>query len=528
MSVAVGLACLLAPTAWGGDDHDGAVAATERSGTETAPPDDSGEPTTLRARFGVDPSGFYPHANATDIAILSITQQSLVQPAPDGSIVNVLAETYEISADGLRIDFKLKEGVQFHGGYGEVTAEDVKFSLERAAGMLPDLEPTGGEVFYTALERVDVTDTYSGTLVLSEPSVPLVEQALPLTGIISKAAFDDVGIEGLDQHPIGTGPYEFDEWVPGEYVRLVNFTDYSAAAPYVPEERFDELMFYIIPEDSAAELAYEAGDIDLLAPMRAAAMSRFEALGDTTISRGDSMIYRWIGMNVLDPALSNPDLRNAIIAAIDVPSIVEVTSEGQDTQAHALVAPSAPIGYWADAPVHDQDLEEAKRLVELVPEADRTLKFTIADDEMSRTVAQIAQANLQEAGLTVDIETLDAASFFVTGETNRERQLFYTEFGINYREPTQELVWFTCAEIDNWNYMYWCNEEYDALLAQAQVELDRDVREQIYLDMQQLWEEAAHTVWISYPTVLVAARSDVVDVVVDPSGTVFYDSLAPS
>jgi peptide/nickel transport system substrate-binding protein len=547
-SIAIGL-CLIAMPACGSDDDDGGTTATEdtastgatdgpeptepdettgTTGPDATEPDDSGEPRTLHARFGVDPSGFYPHANATDIAILGITQQALVQPSPDGSIVNVLADTYEISEDGLRIDFTLKQGVQFHGGYGEVTAEDVKFSLERAAGLIPDLEPTGGEVFYTALERIDVTDRYSGTLVLSEPSVPLVEQALPLTGILSKAAFDAVGVEGLDQHPIGTGAYEFEEWVPGEYVRLVKFDEYADTAPWIPDERFDELMFHIIPEDSAAELAYEAGDIDMLAPMRAAALSRFEALGDTTISRGESMIYRWIGMNVLDPALSNPDLRNAIIAAIDVPSIIEVTSEGQDTRSNALVAPSAPIGYWADAPVHEQDLDEARRLVELVPEADRTLKFTIADDEMSRTVAQIAQANLQEAGLTVEIETLDAASFFVTGETNRERQLFYTEFGINYREPTQELVWFTCAEIDSWNYMYWCNEEYDALLAQAQVELDRDARNQMYIEMQELWEEAAHTVWISYPTVLVASRTDVVDVVVDPSGTVFYDAVAPS
>jgi peptide/nickel transport system substrate-binding protein len=231
-------------------------------------------------------------------------------------------------------------------------------------------------------------------------------------------------------------------------------------------------------------------------------------------------------MNSIDPALSNPDLRHAIINAIDVDSILVATSEGRDVRATALVAPSAPIGYWADAPVHQQDLDEARRLVELVPEADRTLKFTVSDDEVSRTVAQIAQANLQDAGLTVNIEVLDPAAFFVADETNRDRQLFYTEYGINYREPSQELVWFTCDQFDIWNYMYFCDENYDRLFAEAGVTLDNTARNEKYIEMQEVWEQAANTVWVSHPTTLVAAR-DTVSVQVDPAGTVFYQTLAP-
>jgi peptide/nickel transport system substrate-binding protein len=361
---------------------------------------------------------------------------------------------------------------------------------------------------------------------LTEPSVTLVEQALPLTGILSKKAYDEKGLEGIQASPVGTGPYQFGETVLGENIRLLNFEEYGGNAPWVPDQRYDELLFQIIPEDSAAELAYEAGDLDLLAPMRAAAVERFEQLGDTVITSGAGMAYRFIGMNMIDPALSNPDLRKAIIAAIDVPSILLATSEGLDVRATALVAPSAPIGYWEDAPVHDQDMEEARRLVELVPEADRSLRFTVSDDETSRTVAQIAQANLQDAGLSVEIEILDPATFFVADETNRNRQLFYTEYGINYREPSQELVWFTCEQFDIWNYMYFCDEEYDRLFAEAGTELDRDARNDIYIEMQRIWDEAAHTVWVSHPTHFVAAR-DNVDVKVSPNGTVYFQTLGP-
>ena len=117
------------------------------------------------------------------------------------------------SDDGLTIDFTLKQGVQFHGGYGEMTMDDVKFSIERAAGLLDDVETTSITAFYTALESVEVIDDYTGRIVLKEPSVTLVEQALPLTGIISKAAYEELGVEGFQRNPIGTGPYELAEVV---------------------------------------------------------------------------------------------------------------------------------------------------------------------------------------------------------------------------------------------------------------------------------------------------------------------------
>lgn len=547
-AIFAGTALLLSTAAaCGDDDSDGTDAdateettagsaddagATSTAAEETAPETDDGDgATTLRGRFPADVATLDPIllSNFPELWSGDILYETLVHPSPDGEgVVNVLADTWELADDGLSIDFTLKEGVQFHDGYGELTAEDVKFSLERAAGLLPGAEASGIATFYTALDRVEVTGTYSGTIVMKEPSVTMVEQALPITSISSKAAFEELGAEELGQQPVGTGPYELAEIVPGEQVRFTNFADYSGSSPYVPDQRFEELVFHVIAEDNAAELAYEAGDLDLLVPIRAASVDRFEGLGDTEVTKYSTMLYRWVGMNVLDPALSNPDLRRAVIAAVDVPSIIEATSEGEDTRATALVAPTSPIGYWEDAPVHEQDLDEARRLVEPVPEDQRSLTITISDDEMSRTVAQIVQQNLEDAGLTVDIETLDAASFFVTGEGNRERQLFYTEFGINYREPTQELLWFTCEQAeDGWNYMYWCDERYSELFVEVQTELDREAREEIYIEMQQIFEEADHTVWVSHPTTFIAARTDTVEVLVDPAGTVFWSALTP-
>jgi ABC-type transport system substrate-binding protein len=129
----------------------------------------------------------------------------------------------------------------------------------------------------------------------------------------------------------------------------------------------------------------------------------------------------------------------------------------------------------------------------------------------------------------VTIETQDAASFYVTGEPTFSRQLFYTEYGVpSFREPTQELVWFTCDQVqDGWNWQHWCDEQYSSLFEQSQTELDRDKRHDIYVQMQQIWDAAANTVWVTHPAAFVASRNDKVTVLVDPAGTVYWTGLAP-
>lgn len=518
-----------APTSEPTSEGTSAPPTTEEPSSEPSEP--AGDvATTLRGRYAADPLNLDPIyiGNTGDYVNSFLVFEGLVQLDPDGEgVVNVLAETYEVSEDGLAINFTLRPGMQFHDGYGEVTAEDVKFSIERAAGIIPsEVEPFFTS-YYEAIERVDVIDEYNGTIVLSEPSAVLTEQAIPQTHVISQAAFEELGADGFATHPVGTGPYEFDEAVAGQHVRYVRFEDYSGGQSYVPEQTFEEIVFNIIPDDAAAELAYEAGDLDILVDIRIPSVSRFEGFDDTTVTQGTSRGYRWIGMNVLDPALQNETLRQAVIAAIDVPTIVEVTSEGLETRATALLAPTAPIGYWADAPVQEQDLDLARSLVEQVPEADRTLTFTVPNDEVSRTVAQIAEENLEEAGLTIEIVVEDVGTFFTTGEQNQQRQLFYVEFEADFREPSLGFLWFTCDQLDVWNYMYWCSETYDTLLDEAQRTVDEQARGQIYIDMQKDMAEGLSSIWISHPTVFTAARTDTVQVLSDPSGTVFWSGLVP-
>jgi ABC-type transport system substrate-binding protein len=96
-----------------------------------------------------------------------------------------------------------------------------------------------------------------------------------------------------------------------------------------------------------------------------------------------------------------------------------------------------------------------------------------------------------------------------------------------YADPSQELVWFTCEQVDVWNWMNWCSPEYDQLFADATAELDTSKRSEMYIAMQQLWDEAVDTVWVSHGALIFAYRNTVAPAI-SPSGTVFYQAASPA
>lgn len=508
-----------------------ALGFLEACGGSGDEPDES-VATTLRIRNAsvAEPARIDPIYPTGDADVRKSILEGLIGSSPEGGEpVNILAETFELSRDRGAIDFVLKRGVKFHRGFGEVTAEDVKFSLERAAGITKSKEPSAVKGLFEDLERVDVNDTYSGRIVLKRPSVTFLASGVgePPGAILSKKAFAELGEKGHFANPVGTGPYQFDKWNRGRNITLKNFEEYSGAAEFVPKTRFKSVVYSFIPNDTAAEAAFDTGELDFLI-IPATAAQRFEGKSEAEVFKKTTMGGKWIGMNVLDPALKNRDLRLAIRAGIDVSAILEGIG-GDKPRANAIVPPTSPIGYWKDAPVHERDVDEAKRYVESVPEDDRTLTFTIANEEEPKIVAQVVQQYLAEVGITIKIVTLDSSSFYVTGAENRKRQLHYTGYGgYYYNEPTVEFVYQRCDQIDLWNWNYWCNEEFDALFKRAASEFDRTERNAIYIEMQRIWEEAANTVFVGREEIFYVARRDTVEPVFSPAGNLIGQAFIPA
>lgn len=444
-----------------------------------------------------------------DLQVIYNIYENLVSFKPGTfDLVNTLAEEWKPSSDGLRFDFTLKKGIQFHRGFGEMTAEDVKFSFERIAGLTTPAIDSPYKKLWGALKEVEVTGPYTGSILLKNATAPLMNLTVPgnVGQVVSKKAVEQLG-DRYATNPVGTGPYEFVEWVPRERVVLRRFKDYSGAnSAYASAPEWIEIQFLPITADSNAEIALETNEVDF-GTIPLTAISRFESNKSFSVLERTGFGYKFIGMNVNDPVLKDINARQAIRHAIDIPSILVAAFEGRWQRATAVLPPSMPIGYWKDAPVPQRDLDKAKSFLAKAAAPVTSLTFTYNSSEAGASaVAEIVQANLADIGISVDVIPQENAVAMQTGrDAQKARQIFYIGFG-SQGDPAQSMSWFTCEQIDKWNFMDWCDPKFTELAAQGILEQDTGRRQAIYFEMQKLWEEAANVIWITWPTSFFASR----------------------
>jgi len=135
-----------------------------------------------------------------------------------------------------------------------------------------------------------------------------------------------------------------------------------------------------------------------------------------------------------------------------------------------------------------------------------------SSDTGAKAIAEIVQANLADIGLNVKVDVQDGSAYWgeLGGEKQDNRQLFYLPYTTVGPDPSWVTVWFNCDQIDVWNWMDWCDEEYSRLHEEASRELDNDRRQEMYVRMQELMDENVNTVWVAWPTTFNAWSNDVV------------------
>lgn len=465
----------------------------------------------------LDPA-FFTHQS--EDLLLNCIYSNLVAFGPNTyELQNDLAETIEQSDDGLTVSFKLKEGVQWHKGYGEVTAEDVKFSFERVAD--PEIaSPYAGD--WSALDHVEVTGTYTGTIVLKETYAPLWTTTMPATSgrVLCKKYVEEVGSEKLAQEPIGSGPYVLEEWRPGSRVVLKANPDYYGSAA------FDEIHAVVVSGD-AAQIAFEAGELDWIA-VGMEYVDNYRTNPDYVVVQRPALNYEWIGMNIEHPKLQDIRVRQAIRYALDVPAMLTVIGMGGTEPARALI-PTGMLGHWADAPRYERDLDKAKALLAEAGVPSLELKLdTVAGAGGGNPLAEVVQQNLKEAGISVTVNPLDDATYWALseGEKGKEIELFWSSF-YTQPDPAWCTMWFTCDQVGVWNWMRWCSAEFDELHAKAMATLDPDEREAMYIRMQELWDEVCHSVFTTYGLYSFVHRPDI-EPATTPNGLVQFNYMAPA
>lgn len=415
--------------------------------------------------------------------------------------VNILAEEFTPNADGTRFDFKLKEGIPFHGGYGEMTADDVKFSFERLAGLTTPKIKSPYVADWEQLQQVKVTGTYTGTIILKQPFAPLLYSTIPWPSgmIVSKRAVEERG-KKFPLSPIGTGPYEVVSVKPKSKIVMKRFEDYGGAiSGFAPLPTWDEVEIIIV-DASAKAIAIETGEADIGELESDQEIAVFTGKKGFTMTQAPSLAYYWLGMNVSHPSLQDQNIRLAIRYAIDVPAIIEGAYGKSMARQNALITESVGLGFWADAPAYERDLEKAKSY--LKAGNGEGLEISLGANSAlpsGKAATEIIQANLAEIGIKVKIELQDGAAFNEIGkELNAKKALWFDVWGGSH-DPHWSTLWFTCKQMTEWNWLGWCNKEYTTLNVTGTRETDRDKRQEIYTKMQQLMDDDVVAVFVGNP-----------------------------
>ena len=452
----------------------------------------------VRARSGVDIDTMDPayYIGNEEFNVDQAIYSKLVRFLPDSAEVELdAAEYFELSDDGLSADFRLREGIQFHHGYGEMTAEDVKFSFERMA------DPENNSSYasdWATLESVEVTGRYEGTLVFNAPYAPLMSSTLPWTpgSILSQAAFEDRG-EQISLQPVGSGPYYWSEWRPNQELVLERFGDYYGELP-----DFSRITIVPIVDPQIAEFSFDAGELDVT-EVSLDSIPRYEADPDVTLEILPALRYHFLGFNQESEPFDDIRIREAIRLTVDVEELLIGAYSGVPERANAMI-PEGVLGHWEDAPEYQVDLERARELLAEAGLADGFSTAITTDDvpqHMQGTA--IVQQQLARVGIDASINIVPSLH---TAASAGEPGMHYASFSA-VLDPGYWFEWFTCDQRGDWNYWQWCNEEFDALKDAASTTTNPDERQDMYVRMQEIIDEDVTAVWITNGSNVYAYRT---------------------
>ncbi|WP_311258870.1 ABC transporter substrate-binding protein [Microbacterium sp. WCS2018Hpa-9] len=351
---------------------DGGEAAGDVDGTFVFAA--SSDPASLDPAFAQDGESF--RVSRQMFEGLVGTEPGTADPAP------LLAESWESSEDGMSHTFTLKEDVTFHDGT-PFNAEAVCANFDRWYNWTGLAASEAFGYYYNKLfkgyadspadavyKSCTPDGDYSVTIDLNKPFAGFVASlSLPSFSMQSPSALQEFGADDVSGsaeapvlseyamgHPVGTGPYQFDEWAPGEQVTLKAYGDYWGEAGQI-----DEIIFRTIDDPTARRQALESGSIDGYDLVGPADTKALEDDGFTMVSRPPFTIL-YLAFNQAIPELQDPKVREALSYAVDKDALIsQVLPEG--TEKAIEFVPDTVNGYNPDVTTYDYDPEKAKSLL---------------------------------------------------------------------------------------------------------------------------------------------------------------------
>ena len=469
-----------------------------------------------------------------DGSINDLVYSTLLVLDPEHNLKPGLAESYDVSEDNKTITFHLREGVKWHDGT-PFSATDVAFTFNSLAKK-DYLGPLGGDVKdilgyedvfegkAESLEGIKIVDEKTIAFTYKEVFSPGLIRIGTEVGIIAEHIWKEVPLgewktaSDVMGKPVGTGPFSFTEYVPGQYAELSANPDYFLGKPVA-----DKYIFRIANQDTAVA-AIKNGEVDL-ADVSNFKPSDIEELEDSGIQvkRFPGKSYQYMGFNMREDIFDRKELRQAITYAIDRKTVIEQLLKGNGTLINAPMLPNTWQYPKSGINEYPFDPEKAAELLASIgyKEKDKdgilvnengekltlNLKFPTGN-KIREQYATVIKDYLGKVGIEVELEGMEFNALLDKVMTNHEFQMFLLGSSLSL-DPDPIPYWSSRAASDEkgvgaWNIPGWRNTQADEYMVKGLKTLDQKERAAHYLEFAKIYNDDPPIVLLYAPNVVKA------------------------
>jgi len=476
------------PSASAGGDASGSPSASPSAAAGEAK-----EGGTLIVGLSGDPLSFNPDGTGDDFMypIAQNVFNRLVKINNKQQIIPDLAESWEVTDDGLQYTFRLHSGVKWHDGQA-FTSKDVKFTLEA-------IKSNSGfaSTFLAGIADIATPDDNTVVVKLSKPDAAFIGYlAWYGTFILPEHVYGSNWAGGTGTNPIGTGPFKFDGYKAGVSVNLVKNPDYFAQVPHV-----DKLIFSIITDPNTMVQAFYNGEIDILGGDPPA--SELDAMMNDSKVRVVTSLWPsrvYLLFNFDREPFNKPEVRQAIAYALNNDEIVAKAQKGQAQVAKTFLSPVYDWAVSGDYAVPATDVDKAKQLLEqagLKPDKDGnylSATLDIFEYNVYQDIATVIKDQLAKAGIKITINVSDYAAWEASVSTDRKYDLSILG---GYQGPDVGAVKSRVGTGGPSNMMGYSNPALDRLLEEGATLVKEEERKAKYTEIQKILSEDLPIVPIS-------------------------------
>ena len=435
----------------------------------------------IASHVSLAPTWFDPAETAgiiTPFMMLYAMHDAMLKAMPTDQMAPCLAESCTMAPDGLSYAFTLRKGVLFHNGEA-LTAEDVKFSLERYRG-------SSSKTLKERVTGVDIHDQHRLTIRLNEPWPDFLTFYAGATGagwIVPRKYVQQVGEDGFKKAPVGAGPYKFVSFTPGVELVCEAFEGYWRKPPAVKR-----LVFKVVPDEATRLAALQRSEVDIAYSIRGELADELTRTPGLAIKAAVGSATFWLYFADQWDAQSpwhDHRVRLATNLALDHKTINQALTLGYSRLTNSVFPENFDFYWQPPAPVYD-----APRARKLLAEAGHPRGFDAGDyycDTSYANIAEVVLNNLREVGIRVKLRPLERAAFFKAYSERKLKNIVQGASGAFGNCATRAEAFV----VKGGTYVYGSYPDIDALFAEQAVEMDGAKRKAILHRLQQLVQDKA-------------------------------------